>query len=209
VIEVIVSDFGGVLSSPLADAFASFQDRSGIQLAQLSAAMATLAEAHGTNPLFELECGRLSEPDFLALLAAQLSEDLGRTVHMHAFSDQYWAALKTNQEMVDWLHSARSRGFRLALLTNNVREWEPRWRAMLPTLDELFEVIVDSAFVGVRKPDPRIYEITTQRMDCEPSSCVLIDDVAANCDAAVSLGWSAVRFDDTAQTITELEQLLD
>jgi putative hydrolase of the HAD superfamily len=88
-----------------------------------------------------------------------------------------------------------------------VREWEPRWRAMIP-VDELFEVIVDSAFVGVRKPDPRIFEITTERLECEPSACVLIDDMAANCEAAQSLGWSAVRFDDTTQTITDLEELL-
>jgi putative hydrolase of the HAD superfamily len=206
-IEVVVSDFGGVLSSPLADAFASFQDHSGIKIEELGAALGKLSLSRGTNPLFEMECGRLSEPDFLGLLAQQLTADLGHPVQMHAFSDQYWAALKTNHDMLDWLASARARGLRLALLTNNVREWEPRWRAMIP-VDELFEVIVDSAFVGVRKPDPRIFEITTERLECAPGACVLIDDMAANCEAAQSLGWSAVRFDDTTQTITDLEELL-
>jgi putative hydrolase of the HAD superfamily len=206
-IEVVVSDFGGVLSSPLADAFASFQDHSGIAPAQLGAALGNLTLARGTNPLFELECGRLSETDFLAMLGEQLATDLGHPVEMHAFSDRYWAALKTNHDMADWLASAKARGLRLALLTNNVREWEPRWRAMLP-IDELFEVIVDSAFVGVRKPDPRIYEITTERLECEPGACVLIDDMLANCEAAQSLGWSAVRFTETAATIAELEDLL-
>ena len=127
---------------------------------------------------------------------------------MHEFSDHYWAALKTNHDMLDWLHSAKARGLRLALLTNNVREWEPRWRAMIP-VDELFEVIVDSAFVGVRKPDPRIFEITTERLDCDPGACVLVDDMIGNCDAARSLGWSAVQFIETAPTIAELEELLD
>jgi putative hydrolase of the HAD superfamily len=206
-IEVIVSDFGGVLSSPLAGAFASFQDRSGITTEQLGAALTALTASRGANPLFELECGRLTEPDFLAVLAEQLSADLGHHVQMHEFSDHYWAALKTNQDMVDWLHSAQARGLRLALLTNNVREWEPRWKAMIPST-ALFEVIVDSAFVGVRKPDPRIFEITTERLECDPGVCVLIDDMTVNCDAARSLGWSAVRFDDTAQTIGELEELL-
>ncbi len=206
-IEVVVSDFGGVLSSPLAEAFVSFQDHSGITPEQLGVALAALTADRGTNPLFEMECGRLREPEFLKILGARLSEDLGRSVEMHEFSDRYWAALKTNHDMLDWLASAKARGLRLALLTNNVREWEPRWRSMIP-VDELFELIVDSAFVGVRKPDPRIYEITTERLDCEPSTCVLIDDMAANCDAAQSLGWSAVRFDDTAQTIADLEELL-
>ena len=51
----------------------------------------------------------------------------------------------------------------MAILTNNVREWEPLWRAMLP-VDEIFELVVDSAFVGMRKPDPRIYELTLERL---------------------------------------------
>lgn len=206
-IEVVVSDFGGVLTSPLANAFARFQDHSGIAPEQLGAALGKLSLSRGTNPLFEMECGRMTEPDFLALLGGQLEQDLGHAVEMHAFSDHYWAALQTNHDMADWLRSAGARGLRLALLTNNVREWEPRWRAMLP-IDELFEVVVDSAFVGVRKPDPRIFAITTERLECEPSTCVLIDDMPGNCDAARSLGWSAVRFADTAQAIGELEELL-
>jgi putative hydrolase of the HAD superfamily len=206
-IEVIVSDFGGVISTPLAPAFASFQDHSGLETGQLGAALGKLALSRGANPLFELECGRMSEPEFLELLAQQLTKDLGREVEMHEFSERYWAALETNHDMVDWLHSAKARGLRLALLTNNVREWEPRWRAMAP-IDDLFEVIVDSAFVGVRKPDPRIYEITTQRLECEPGACVLVDDMSRNCDAARSLGWAAVQFTDTAPTLAELEELL-
>ena len=55
--------------------------------------------------------------------------------------------------------SLRAAGYRMALLTNNVREWELRWRALAP-IDEIFELVVDSAFVGVRKPDPEIYELT-------------------------------------------------
>ena len=207
-IEVVVSDFGGVLSTPLADGFASFQDKSGIAPAQLGAALGKLSMNRGANPLFEMECGRLSEREFLSILGEQLTEDLGHPVEMHEFSEQYWGALDTNHEMLDWLHSVHARGKRLALLTNNVREWEPRWRSMIP-VDALFELIVDSAFVGVRKPDPRIFELTTERLECAPEACVLIDDMAANCDAARSLGWSAVQFTDTAPTIAQLEELLN
>ena len=82
------------------------------------------------------------------------------------------------------------------MLTNNVREWEPLWRAMLP-VDEIFELVVDSAFVGLRKPDPAIYELTLRRLrehdaealgDLEFSECVFIDDTEVNCDAARDLG---------------------
>ena len=64
----------------------------------------------------------------------------------------------------------------MALLTNNVREWEPLWRSMLP-VDEIFELVVDSAFVGCRKPDPEIYEITLERLGLAAGSCLFVDDV--------------------------------
>ena len=66
--------------------------------------------------------------------------------------------------MIDFVRELRGRGLRTALCTNNVREWEPLWRSMLPELDEVFEVVVDSAFVGSRKPEPEIYELTLERL---------------------------------------------
>jgi putative hydrolase of the HAD superfamily len=78
---------------------------------------------------------------------------------------------------------------------------------MLP-VDELFDDVVDSAFVGVRKPDPAIYALTCQRLGAPPSECVLIDDVERNCDAARACGMEAVRFVDTAQAVGELDALL-
>ena len=73
----------------------------------------------------------------------------------------------------------------MAILTNNVREWEPIWRAKLP-VDEIFETVVDSAFVGMRKPDPRIYELTlgAARRRSPPTECLFIDDTEVNCEAA-------------------------
>ena len=62
------------------------------------------------------------------------------------------------------MRELRDAGLRMALLTNNVREWEPRWRPMLPEIDEIFEVVVDSAFVGMRKPEPEIYLLTVERL---------------------------------------------
>ena len=66
--------------------------------------------------------------------------------------------------MVEYVGRLRGRGLRTALLTNNVREWEPLWRAKVPELDDLFEVVVDSAFVGMRKPEPEIYRLTLERL---------------------------------------------
>src|SRR3712207_3004655 len=96
----------------------------------------------------------------------------------------------------------------MALCTNNVREWEPRWRPMVP-VDEIFESVVDSAFVGTRKPEPRIYEIVLERLgDVPPEECVFLDDFAVNCEAAREAGMHAVQFLDTDQAIADVEALL-
>ena len=132
-IEALVSDFGGVLTTPLVEAFAALQGDSGVTLEAVGLAMARLAEAEGRNPLYELETGRMSEGDFLSRLSAGLSEELGREVELHGFGERYFANLHANEELIAYFRSLRSRGLRLAMLTNNVREWEPLWRPKLPS----------------------------------------------------------------------------
>lgn len=207
-VQAIVSDFGGVLTSPLLRSFAAFQDSSGIPLEALGQAMAAVGERDGANPLFELETGRLSERDFLAKLEEELRAELGRPVEMHGFAEAYFAHLETNEELISYLRSLREgRGLRLALLTNNVREWEPRWRAMIP-VDDLFELVVDSAFVGMRKPEPEIYELTLQRLGVPAAAALLIDDIEVNCEAARALDMAAVWFRSTEQAIAEVDAAL-
>ena len=82
---------------------------------------------------------------------------------MHGFREIYFEALQPNEPMIELMREVKRSGRRMALLTNNVREWEPLWRSMLP-VDEIFELVVDSGFVGMRKPDPPIYELTIARL---------------------------------------------
>jgi putative hydrolase of the HAD superfamily len=207
-ITTVISDFGGVLTTPLYEAFAAFQRQSGIPPEALGEAMLALTERDGQNPLFELETGRLSEADFGAHLSAELSERLGRDVEMTKFAEYYFAHLHPNDELIGHLRGLRERrGYRLALLTNNVREWEPRWRAMLP-VDELFELVVDSAFVGVRKPDPEIYALTLERLGEPGEHCLFVDDFAHNCEAARVFGMTAVHYVSNEQAIAEIEAAL-
>src|SRR5437763_10473094 len=95
-VRAIISDFGGVLTSPLLNSFLAFQESSGVPLEELGKAMVTIAGRSGTNPLFELETGRVSEPEFLGAIGAQLSEQLGRTIKMDGFGERDFAALTTN-----------------------------------------------------------------------------------------------------------------
>ena len=125
------------------------------------------------------------------------------------FRDTWFETLTPNEPMIELMRSLRERRLRTALLTNNIREWEPHWRAKIPAIDEIFEVIVDSAFVGMRKPDPRIYELTLERLgDVRAEECVFVDDVDVNCAAAEALGMRAVHFTGAERAIGEVESLV-
>ena len=161
-IHAVISDFGGVLTNHLVEAFAAFQNESGISAEQLGRGMQRVAERDGEYPLYRLERGEVSEPDFLEDLSWGLEEELGHRPVLHAFREIYFKALHANEPMLELMRELRGRGYRMAILTNNVREWEEHWRAKLP-IDEIFELVVDSAWVGMRKPEPEIYQLTCER----------------------------------------------
>ncbi|MBJ7519925.1 MAG: HAD family phosphatase [Solirubrobacteraceae bacterium] len=206
-IRAIVSDFGGVLTSPMIGSFLRIQEAWDLPLEALGRAMQTVTERDGANPLFELECGRLAEAEFLAKLGDALRDELGRDVPMHAFTEEMWRALQPNHAVFDLFCTLRDEGYRMALLTNNVREWESRWRSMFP-IDEVFEVVVDSAFVGMRKPDPRIYELTVGRVGLPAEQCLFIDDMEINVTAAQDVGMAAVHFRENEQAIADIHAAL-
>jgi len=196
-----------VLTSPLVGSFLAFQEHSGVSLEELGNAMAKLArDSDGEHPLFQLEKGEITEAAFLSLLG----EALGG-VELERFGERYFEHLHPNDEMIELMRRLRERGLRMALLTNNVREWEPLWRAKLPDIDEIFEVVVDSAFVGMRKPEPGIYELTLERLGdgVSGSNCLFVDDIEANCEMATELGMTAVHYREAAQAISEIEAALD
>jgi putative hydrolase of the HAD superfamily len=208
VITALISDFGGVLTTPLLPAFASYSEHSGVSGQDFGRAMALAAQANGEHPLFALERGELSEREFLGQLERALRELLGREVDLGEMGEQLMANLHPNDELFAYYRRLRDeRGLRLGILTNNVREWEARWRAKLP-IDDVFEDVVDSAFVGMRKPEPGIYELALSRLGVAAEACAFVDDTEVNVDAARALGLHAVHFRDTAQAIAELDALL-
>jgi putative hydrolase of the HAD superfamily len=207
-IEAIVSDFGGVLTTPLLTSFMAVQDEIGISPENLGKAMRTITEEDGDNPLYALERGEMAEVDFLARLGDGLEPLLGHRPELHRFRETYFEALHPNEPMIELMRELKASGLRMAMLTNNVREWEPLWRSMLP-VDEIFETVVDSGFVGARKPEARIYEMTLERLGLPAAACLFIDDLEPNIDGARALGMNAVHFRDNEQAIPEIRQLLD
>ena len=206
-IEAVVSDFGGVLTTPLLTSFMAVQDEIGITPEDLGKAMRAITEENGENPLYEMERGEISEADFLARLSEGLEPLLGHRPQLHRFREIYFQALDPNQPMIELMRELKAEGRRMAMLTNNVREWEPLWRPMLP-VDEIFETVVDSGFVGVRKPEARIYEMTLARLGLPAEVCLFVDDLAPNCEGAREAGMTAVHFRDNEQAIAEIRAAL-
>lgn len=206
-IEAVVSDFGGVLTTPLLGSFLALQNEIGISPEHFATAMRLMRDQDGEVPLFALERGEITEESFLERLATALEPELGHRPHLHRFREVFFAALHPNEPMIELMRELKTSGLRMAMLTNNVREWEPVWRPMLP-VDEIFETVVDSAFVGARKPEARIYELTVERIGIPAESCLFIDDMLPNCEGAREIGLNAVHFQDNDQAIAEIRATL-
>jgi putative hydrolase of the HAD superfamily len=204
VIRALISDFGGVLTSPLAAGFLAYQEEANISLEDLGRAMQEATDAYGDHPLYALERGEISEREF----ARRLEERLHDGFDLTRLRELYFELLEPNAPMIGFIGEQRRRGLRTALLTNNVREWEPLWRAKLPELDEIFEVVVDSAFVGMRKPEREIYELTLERLGdgIRAEECLFVDDVDVNCAMATELGMMSVRYVSPDQAIAEIRR---
>jgi putative hydrolase of the HAD superfamily len=199
-IRAVISDFGGVLTNPLWEAFAGWNEKVGADPGVLGAALQAAAEERGEHPLYELEKGQITESEFNDALQAHLPEK----VDLEGFREIYFSHLHPNEPMIDLMRELRQGGMRMAMLTNNVREWEPLWRAKLP-VDEIFELVVDSAFVGMRKPEREIYELTLERLgEVRAEECVFVDDVDVNCAMAAELGMTPVHYVSAEQAIPEI-----
>jgi putative hydrolase of the HAD superfamily len=206
-VEAVISDFGGVLTTPLIESFMAFQDQTGITTEVLGRAMQAATEANGENPLFEMERGEITEVAFLEKLTESLEPLLGHRPEMHRFKEIYFEALDPNPPMIGLMRKLKANGYRMAMLTNNVKEWEPLWRSMLP-VDEIFETVIDSGFVGCRKPESRIYALTLERIGLPAESCLFVDDVLVNCEGAEKAGIAAIHFQDNDQAIGEIRAKL-
>ncbi|MFC8571785.1 HAD family hydrolase [Streptomyces sp. NPDC057245] len=207
-VDTVVVDYGGVLTNPLVETFAAFADLAGIDAGDLAQAFLAATERHGQSPMAALETGGISEREMVDRILAELPEGSGRILgDGQGFGELWFRGRRPNEPFLAFLRSLRAGGYRLALLTNNVREWEPLWRAQIPA-DELFDVVVDSHREGVRKPDPRIYRILLERLGTTPERCVFVDDTEENCRAAEELGIRTVRFTGTGAAVRETAALL-
>lgn len=113
-----------------------------------------------------------------------------RTSTAQTFAEAWFRFLKPDPFTLNLVHHCSKQGIRLALFTNNVKEWRPYWTQLIDTDD--FEVIIDSSLEGTRKPERRIFERLRQSVGKDFQELLLIDDSTRNCEAARALGMEVV-----------------
>ncbi len=112
-----------------------------------------------------------------------------------------------NSPVIELVHDLRAAGLKLGVLTNNVLEFRPMWWGLLP-FEELFDDIVDSHEVAMRKPNPAIYRLALERLDVAASRTVFLDDVQTNVDAANHVGLRGVLVEeDPTGAVAEVRRL--
>jgi epoxide hydrolase-like predicted phosphatase len=205
-----VTDWGGVLTTPILTTVRAWAQADEIDWEAYAAVMtpwiAGAYQDHGAvpNPIHALERGECSNADFEIMLAAQLKTAHGGPVVAEGLLRRMFAAAMPVPAMYRIIRTLRGAGFSTALLSNS---WgcDEYPRADFPGL---FDTVVISGEVGMRKPEPEIFLHAAATLGLEPKECVFIDDVQANVAAAVACGMAGVHHTDPAVTARELEALL-
>jgi putative hydrolase of the HAD superfamily len=209
-IQALVVDWGGVLTGPLTATIEKWADSDGVDLAAyfqvIEAWMGpALAWEARMNPIHALERGEMLVPDFESRLAREMSERTGVTFAGEGFLQRMFDHFEHAHDMNGLVHRAHSMGIKTALLSNSWGNVYPRdgW-------DDMFDVVVISGEVGMRKPDADIFRYTVDLLGVRFHQCVFVDDMVANVQAAVDLGMIGIlhtQYDDTAMELEAIFEL--
>jgi putative hydrolase of the HAD superfamily len=211
-IKIVWVDFGGVLSPAYEVLFDSFEERTGISRVQLEAISYQYGRTHGLAPLAPLELALVTQAEWGGEVERMLLEKWPdsdvKAADFRNFGRVWFEGAEVNHRLEEVLADVSTRfPIELGIVTNNVREWEPYWKAMLG--DRLpWAHVIDSCRIGYRKPDPKFFTIAQDAAGVEPENCLLIDDFHGNITEARNQGWKAIHFRTNEQVIEELHRHL-
>jgi putative hydrolase of the HAD superfamily len=192
----LLVDFGGVLTTNVFESFTDFCRDEGLPPDTVRDRFMHDREAR--DLLGGLETGHVSEPDFEAAFAALLG------VEPAGLIARLFARMRPDERMFDGIAAARRAGVRTGLVSNSWgEEGYDRTR-----FAELFDAVVISGEIGIRKPAPEIYALAAERLERPPERCVFVDDLPGNLKPAAALGMATVLHRDAGATIPRLEALL-
>ena len=204
-ISAVLWDFGGVILSSPFEAFNRYEREHGLPLDFIRSVNAT--DPH-TNAWARLERSELSPAGFDTVFAEE-SAVLGHRIP--GIDVLSLLSGDVRPEMVDLLDRVKAAGYATACLTNNVlSDGTPEARrAAIDPIMARFDVVVESSKVGVRKPEPRFYEIACEMLQVRPEACVFLDDLGINLKPAAAMGMTTIKVLGAEQAITDLTALLD
>jgi putative hydrolase of the HAD superfamily len=206
--RAVITDWGGVLTTPILATVQAWIEADGIDWDSYVAVMRSwVSQAYGSggemNPIHALERGECTSAYFEQMLAGRLLRVDGEAVVAEGLLRRMFAASLPVPGMYDAIRALRAAGLRTALLSNS---WgcDEYPRADFPGL---FDVVVLSGEVGMRKPEEAIFRHATRELGLDPAECVFIDDMKANVAAAAAYGMTGVLHTETAATVAALQDL--
>jgi epoxide hydrolase-like predicted phosphatase len=203
----LIVDFGGVLTTSVGESLKAFCEREGIDHEALKGLVRS-AYGVGTEPdavVSMIETGRIDQREFERRMAALLSEGLDHPIEAEGLLSRMLADLHFDVPMVEAVRDIHRAGIPTALLSNSWGvEYYPR-----ELLEDLFDQVVISGEVGVRKPDREVFLLAAERLRLAPQQCVFVDDTKGNVEAAQAVGMLGVVHERAEATIGELRRLLD
>jgi putative hydrolase of the HAD superfamily len=208
-LDAVIFDLGGVMTEPL------FRHRSDVPPEYLGLVAFFLTEFRdhyhlptGAHDLHLLETGKIGDDEFFERMCARYVEAGNEAVDSKTAQRVIFGrGMVACAAMADAVRQVRDAGFKTALLTNISREGEALFSTLFP-VDELFDVVVDSSKVGMRKPDPEIYRLTCTRLGVPPERCLFIDDLLCNVEAASALGMETILCLDPVAVADDVVQRL-
>jgi epoxide hydrolase-like predicted phosphatase len=205
----LLVDYGGVLTNPLPEFMAEWVKADGVDPDRFAELMRRwLGPGADRNPVHDLETGRISAAEFERLLGAELLErtpaEPGAADRAAGMLTRMFSGMRVESSMIDVVRTVRAAGVRTGLLSNS---WGLDYER--DGWDALFDAVVISGEVGLRKPDPAIYALASERLGLPPEQIVFIDDLRPNVQAAAAAGMVGVQHVDLQTTVSELEILFE
>ncbi len=203
--RAVIFDLGGVvLSSPI-DAFREYERREGLPHRFISEIIVNSGD-HGAWS--QLERGEITLEEFATAFEAECMA-AGGEVRAGDMFEVLRGSGSACPEMLTAIGKIKDAGLKTAALTNNwVADDGVGMQDRVPVLGGLFDTIIESSIVGLRKPDPAIYELVCAQLDVEPTAAIFLDDLGVNLKPARAMGMTTIKVADPLEAIAELEAAL-
>src|SRR5208282_2999646 len=204
VIKAVIWDFGGVFTTSPFEAFARYERERGIPVGVIRKINSI---NHENNAWAKFERSEIDLDGFDKAFAAE-AKALGH--HIPGRDILPLLAGDFRPEMIEALRRVKTR-FKTGCITNNMPSNAASGTAVEDRLlyareiMELFDELIESSKVGIRKPDPRIYAMMCERLAVKPDACVLLDDLGSNLKPARAMGMTTIKVESGPQAIAELE----